>query len=266
MPCTREELELRERNTLAAYAQFSADSRGRTHREDPPIWRTQYQRDRDRVIHSKAFRRLEYKTQVFLNGSGDHLRTRLTHTMEVAAISRNIARALRVNEDLAETIALAHDLGHSPFGHKGEAVLDRLLTDFTAPLEELDSGPVTYERVFQWLETIVRQHHSNPNLARLLQHAALSGGPHTNELIDRLFRPMFQSQAKIEGDNISLFEDAGLQPWAVMAFNNLVMSYVTMAPMYRDLLGQDPFSDSALDNQLNLIKTLLRAVFEYKGE
>ena len=97
------------------------------HREDPPIWRTQYQRDRDRVIHSKAFRRLEYKTQVFLNGSGDHLRTRLTHTMEVAAISRNIARALRVNEDLAETIALAHDLGHSPFGHKGEAVLDRLM-------------------------------------------------------------------------------------------------------------------------------------------
>src|SRR5213079_957709 len=100
--------------------------RGRLHREDPPELRTQFQRDRDRVIHSRAFRRLQYKTQVFLNGTGDHLRTRLTHTMEVAAISRNIARALRLNEDLTETIALAHDLGHPPFGHKGEMVLDKL--------------------------------------------------------------------------------------------------------------------------------------------
>jgi dGTPase len=129
MPRTREELEKLERQTLAPYAQFSGDSRGREHREAPPEWRTQYQRDRDRVIHSRAFRRLEYKTQVFLNGTGDHLRTRLTHTMEVAGISRNIARALKLNEDLTETIALAHDLGHSPFGHKGETVLNRLMKD-----------------------------------------------------------------------------------------------------------------------------------------
>jgi dGTPase len=129
MPCTREELEKRERQVLAPYAQFSADSRGRKFWEEPPEWRTHYQRDRDRIIHSRAFRRLEYKTQVFLNGSGDHLRTRLTHTIEVAAISRNIARALRLNEDLAETIALAHDLGHSPFGHTGEAALNRLMAN-----------------------------------------------------------------------------------------------------------------------------------------
>src|SRR5215212_10768484 len=122
MPATRLELEARERQFLAAHAQFSAKTRGRKHKEPPPEWRTDYQRDRDRVIHSRAFRRLEYKTQVFLNGSGDHLRTRLTHTMEVAAISRNIARALQLNEDLAETIALAHDLGHSAFGHNGETV------------------------------------------------------------------------------------------------------------------------------------------------
>lgn len=127
LPQTRQELEQREQETLAGYAQRSVDTRGRVHREKPPEWRTEYQRDRDRVIHSRAFRRLEYKTQVFLNGSGDHLRTRLTHTMEVAAVSRNIARALRLNEDLTETIALAHDLGHSPFGHKGEAVLHRLM-------------------------------------------------------------------------------------------------------------------------------------------
>jgi dGTPase len=127
MPRTRQELEELERQTLAPYAQMSGDSRGRTHREVASPWRTEYQRDRDRVIHSRAFRRLEYKTQVFLNGTGDHLRTRLTHTMEVAAIARGIARALRLNEDLTETIALAHDLGHSPFGHRGEHVLDRLM-------------------------------------------------------------------------------------------------------------------------------------------
>jgi dGTPase len=127
MPRTRQELEQIERQFLAPYAQFSGDTRGRKYPEAPPAWRTQYQRDRDRVIHSRAFRRLEYKTQVFLNGSGDHLRTRLTHTIEVAAIARNISSALRLNADLAETIALAHDLGHSPFGHKGETALARLM-------------------------------------------------------------------------------------------------------------------------------------------
>jgi dGTPase len=127
MPRTRLELEQIERQILAPYAQFSGDTRGREYKEAPPEWRTHYQRDRDRVIHSRAFRRLEYKTQVFLNGTGDHLRTRLTHTIEVAAISRNIASALKLNSDLTETIALAHDLGHSPFGHKGETVLARLM-------------------------------------------------------------------------------------------------------------------------------------------
>jgi dGTPase len=120
-------MEEAERRTLAPCAQFSADSRGRRHPETPPPHRTEYQRDRDRVIHSRAFRRLEYKTQVFLNGTGDHFRTRLTHTIEVAAIARGIARVLRLNEDLVEAIALAHDLGHSPFGHSGEAVLNHLM-------------------------------------------------------------------------------------------------------------------------------------------
>ncbi len=129
MPCDREELEKRETGILAPFAQLSSESLGRLHPEAAPEWRTAFQRDRDRVIHSRAFRRLEYKTQVFLNGSGDHLRTRLTHTMEVAGIARNIARALRLNEDLCETIALAHDLGHSPFGHKGEEALNHLMRD-----------------------------------------------------------------------------------------------------------------------------------------
>ena len=145
------------------------------------------------------------------------------------------------------------------------AVLERLLDDFAGPMEELNSGPITQERVFVWLDTIVRKHHANPNLARLLQHAALSGGPQTRALIDRYFMPMFNPSAEIDGVLLPVLGNAGLQPWAVMAFNNLIMSYVTMAPMYSDLLGQDPFSEAALEKQLALIKTLLQAVFDYRG-
>src|SRR5207249_906159 len=126
---TRKEMEEQERATLAPYAQKSAESAGRTHSEPQHPYRTEYQRDRARVIHSRAFRRLEYKTQVFLNGTGDHFRTRLTHTIEVASISRTIARALALNEDLAEAIAVAHDLGHAPFGHSGEETLDGLMRE-----------------------------------------------------------------------------------------------------------------------------------------
>ena len=130
MPANCAELEIRENDVLASYAQHSKNSRGRKIPEPPPQWRTQFQRDRDRIIHSRAFRRLENKTQVFFSGSGDHLRTRLTHTMEVAAIARNIARALRLNEDLTEAIALAHDLGHAPCGHSGEEALNELMQEY----------------------------------------------------------------------------------------------------------------------------------------
>ncbi len=120
---TREQMEATERALLAPFAQKSGESRGREYPEPSHAYRTEFQRDRARIIHSRAFRRMEYKTQVFLNGTGDHLRTRLTHSIEVASISRTIARALSLNEDLAEAIALAHDLGHAPFGHSGEEVL-----------------------------------------------------------------------------------------------------------------------------------------------
>ncbi len=126
---TREEMEAIEQKTLAPFAQKSGESRGREYPESSHAYRTEFQRDRARIIHSRAFRRLEYKTQVFLNGTGDHLRTRLTHSMEVASISRTIARALGLNEDLAEAIALAHDLGHSPFGHSGEEMLAECMRD-----------------------------------------------------------------------------------------------------------------------------------------
>jgi len=122
----RAALEERERRTLAPYASLAAESRGRLHSEQESRYRTAFQKDRDRVIHTSAFRRLEYKTQVFVNTQGDYYRTRLTHTLEVAQVGKSIARALGLNEDLTETIALAHDLGHPPFGHAGERALDRL--------------------------------------------------------------------------------------------------------------------------------------------
>jgi dGTPase len=126
---TREEMEAGERAVFAPFSEKSGDSRGRQYLESSHSYRTEFQRDRARIIHSRAFRRMEYKTQVFLNGTGDHLRTRLTHSIEVASISRTIARALGLNEDLAEAIALAHDLGHAPFGHSGEEMLAECMRD-----------------------------------------------------------------------------------------------------------------------------------------
>lgn len=122
----REQTQTLERLTLSRYAALSENSRGRARPEEEDPMRPCYQRDRDRILHCKAFRRLKQKTQVFLSPEGDHYRTRLTHTLEVSQIARTIARALRLNEDLTEAIALGHDLGHTPFGHAGERALNRL--------------------------------------------------------------------------------------------------------------------------------------------
>ena len=122
----RENMEQRERELLSPYASHSADTRGRDRPEEECDVRTAYQRDRDRILHCKAFRRMKDKTQVFLAPQGDHYRTRLTHTLEVSQIARTIAKALRLNEDLVEAIALGHDLGHTPFGHAGERALDQI--------------------------------------------------------------------------------------------------------------------------------------------
>lgn len=126
MIALRQDIEARERAELAPYAALAADSRGRFRPEPECDLRTAFQRDRDRIIHCKAFRRLKHKTQVFLAPTGDHYRTRLTHTLEVSQISRTIARALRLNEDLTEAISLGHDLGHTPFGHSGEETLNEI--------------------------------------------------------------------------------------------------------------------------------------------
>lgn len=125
----RSEIEKRERKILSPYACLSSKTKGREHAEKECPWRTAFQRDRDRIVHAKSFRRLKHKTQVFLSPLEDHYRTRLTHTLEVNQIARTLARALNLNEDLTEAIALGHDLGHTPFGHGGEEALDHILQE-----------------------------------------------------------------------------------------------------------------------------------------
>jgi dGTPase len=127
---TRKNLEDMEDKILAPYGFHTKNSHGRLSQDNEPEYRTAFQRDRDRILHTTAFRRLEYKTQVFINDEGDYYRTRLTHTLEVAQIGRTIARALGANEDLTESICLAHDLGHPAFGHSGEQALSKLMHDF----------------------------------------------------------------------------------------------------------------------------------------
>jgi dGTPase len=151
----REHYEEIERNILSSFAALSVNSKGRTININKCDIRTEYQRDRDRIIHSKSFRRLKHKTQVFIAPEGDHYRTRLTHTLEVSQIARTIARALRLNEDLTEAISLGHDLGHTPFGHTGESVLNEICVcgfkhneQSLRIVEELEDGKgmnLTYE-------------------------------------------------------------------------------------------------------------------------
>jgi dGTPase len=148
---SRVDLEAAESERLSARAALSRETRGREHPVDPDPYRTDYQRDRDRILHSKAFRRLSHKTQVFLAPEGDHYRTRLTHTLEVAQISRSIARALRLNEDLTEAIALGHDLGHTPFGHTGENALNEVLREVA---DTWPGGPTSYEHNVQSVRVV----------------------------------------------------------------------------------------------------------------
>ncbi len=164
-----------EREQEAPYATRAATSHGRRYPEPPHPYRLEFQRDRDRVLHCRAFRRLEYKTQVFVDVTADHYRTRLTHTMEMTAIARTLARALRVNEDLAEAIALAHDIGHSPFGHCGERELDALM--------RADGGFDHNLQTLRWVELLEQRYPAFPGLnltwevrAGLRKHIAADPG------------------------------------------------------------------------------------------
>src|SRR5438045_737215 len=158
MQSPRERAEEWELDYLAEWAAKAALSKGRERPEDPDPVRTVFQRDRDRILHSKAFRRLKHKTQVFIDPEEDHFRTRLTHTLEVAQIARTIARALRLNEDLTEAIALAHDLGHPPFGHAGEEALDAVYREFVP-----EAGFRHYEQSLRVVD-LLEEHNGQPGL------------------------------------------------------------------------------------------------------
>ncbi|HEY9722172.1 MAG TPA: deoxyguanosinetriphosphate triphosphohydrolase [Oscillatoriaceae cyanobacterium] len=169
-PVIREQQEAFEEQYLAPQAAKAAHSRGREEPESECPLRTCFQRDRDRVIHSKAFRRLKHKTQVFIAPEGDHYRTRLTHTLEVSQISRTIARALRLNEDLTEAIVMAHDLGHTPFGHAGERVFDALLPDgFEHNAQSVRVVTVLEPMNLTWEVRDGMLHHTGPGTAATLE-------------------------------------------------------------------------------------------------
>jgi dGTPase len=196
----REDIERAESAALAPYAMKSAESRGRRYDEPEAAYRTRYQRDRDRIIHCKAFRRLEYKTQVFLNHEGDHYRTRLTHTIEVTQIARTISRALALNEDLTEAIALAHDLGHTPFGHSGEEALRELMADY--------GGFEHNEHGLRVVDVLERQYPEFPGLnlteevrESIVKHTTRWDKPHVEEF--GLGPPLLEAQVVAAADPIA---------------------------------------------------------------
>ena len=161
----REDIEQRERETLSPYAALSCNTKGREVTRPLDPYRTEFQRDRDRILHCKSFRRLSHKTQVFLAAEGDHYRTRLTHTLEVAQIARSVARTLRLNEDLTEAIALGHDLGHTPFGHTGEQALTEALGEVECRYPgKYANVPQKYEHVDQSLRMVEKLEYDGKGL------------------------------------------------------------------------------------------------------
>lgn len=198
---TRAEFEAAEVRNLAGYAACSRDSRGREHPEDEHPFRTAFQRDRDRVIHSAAFRRLEYKTQVFVNHEGDHYRTRLTHSLEAAQIARTVARALQLNEDLTEAVTLAHDLGHTPFGHSGQETMNTLMQDHGG-----------FEHNLQSLRTVDELENRYPgfhglNLSYEVREGILKHSPKHRDHGSKIFRdgkqPVLEAQIVDIADEIA---------------------------------------------------------------
>jgi dGTPase len=193
---------------LAPYAATNETSRGRIYSEPGPQYRSEYQRDRDRIVHSSAFRRLEYKTQVFVNHEGDMFRTRLTHSIEVAQISRSIARILNLNEDLSETIALAHDLGHTPFGHAGQDALNLCMKDYGGFEHNLQS--------LRTVDTLEERYADFPGLnlsfeARegILKHCSISNAEKLGEVGERFIQ---KTQPSLEAQLVNLADQ--------IAYNN----------------------------------------------
>lgn len=196
------DLDKLEDETLAPYAMRSANTRGRDYALKPDEWRTEFQRDRDRIIHSAAFRKLEYKTQVYMVHYGDYFRTRLTHTMEVAQIARSLARNLRLNQDLTEAIALAHDVGHTPFGHSGETALKKLLG--------AEGGFEHNEQGLRVVEFLEERYSDMPGLnltwevrEGIIKHATEYDSPTVPERFEPQIAPTLESQVCDVADEIA---------------------------------------------------------------
>lgn len=222
----RETLEQEEAARLAPYAVLSRDSHGRMHNEPESAQRTAFQRDRDRILHSAAFRRLEYKTQVFVNDEGDYYRTRLTHTLEVAQIGKTIARALGVNEDLVEAICLAHDLGHPPFGHAGESALDAMMAGeggFNHNLQsyrvvtELENRYMAFRGLNLTLETLsgIVAHKATVDVARATGLTGAGQGSLEAQIADLSDELAYNAHDLDDGLSAELFSQAQLDDLAI---------------------------------------------------
>jgi dGTPase len=197
--------ELNFNNGLADYAVVDAVSRGRRHPEPPPSYRSEFQRDRDRIIHAAAFRRLEYKTQVFVNHEGDLFRTRLTHSIEVAQIARSIARALHLNEDLTEAISLAHDLGHTPFGHAGQDALNDCMKEYGGFEHNLQSLRVVDELEEKYAD-FPGLNLSFETREGILKHCSLKNAADLGELGERFLnkqQPSLEAQLTNLADEVA---------------------------------------------------------------
>ena len=228
---------------LAPYAANDASSRGRQYSESTPAYRSEYQRDRDRIIHSAAFRRLEYKTQVFVNHEGDMFRTRLTHSIEVAQISRSIARILNLNEDLSETIALAHDLGHTPFGHAGQDTLNACMKNYGGFEHNLQS--------LRTVDTLEERYAEFPGLnltfesrEGILKHCSLGNARQLGEVAQRFIdktQPSLEAQLVNLADQIAYNNhdvDDGLRSGLISI--DQLLSIELFAAQHAEVMDQYP--------------------------
>lgn len=276
---TRKQLEDLEESNLAPYATLCKNTRGRLHPDNEPEYRTCFQRDRDRILHTTAFRRLEHKTQVFITHEGDYYRTRLTHTLEVTQIGRTVARALGANEDLTETICLAHDLGHPAFGHSGEVTLARLMKDYGGfdhnkqslrIVTELEKRYVEFPGLnLSWevLEGIVKHETEydisdarafNPELRGHLEaqisNAADELAYTTHDLDDGLRSSMITPQ---------MLE--GIELWEILVselgINNCTLDDLTRHCLIRELIGME-VSDLVKQTSENLRKSRVKSALE----
>lgn len=280
----REEIENREELFLSKHAVLSKDSKGRTKFEEPCSIRTAFQRDRDRIIHSKSFRRLKHKTQVFIAPEGDHFRTRLTHTLEVSQIARTIARALKLNEDLVEAIALGHDLGHTPFGHTGERVLNKLHPkgfrhnqQSLRIVEKLEHSSKRLGLNLSWEVKEGILHHSGENLSRTLEGQIVKYADriaYINHDIDDSMRAGIIKKSDLPTESLkvlgfnhgerinNMIED--------IVYNSRDVSVISMSPEFekatntlRDYMFENVYENSKAKDQDDKAEYVLEKLYRY---